>query len=299
MSIGRVFRRVGKALKKVAGPALAIGAIAFTAGAALGLPAMAGGWGGAVSGALGKVGLSSSSVMGRVLVGAVTQAGYGAAIGGVAAAATGGDITDGTSKGALAGGLSGGIMGAMGMGTDPLARAFGQGGDITAPAASNTLASPVGGAMPAMAEGTGLYAAAGGAAPGAMAPSLPVAGGPAAAAGTGPGWLNNLTGNSGLMTLAGNALAGIGSGGADKLAADERFRLQQAGFDFERDMRGELVAANDGIRDYGQPLPATMNARAVGPTAAPAVGKGRYEYDPALGRIVYKTASQLTGSVMA
>lgn len=43
--VKKVFKKVSKVVKKIAVPLLVVGAVVFTAGAALGLPAMAGGWG--------------------------------------------------------------------------------------------------------------------------------------------------------------------------------------------------------------------------------------------------------------
>lgn len=112
-SIGRVFKKVFNVVKKVAPIALAAGALVFGAGAALGLPALAGGWGGAVSSALGGLGISSTGTLGTILTSVGTQAGYGALIGGAGSALTGGDFAKGAGVGALAGAVTGGVSGAM------------------------------------------------------------------------------------------------------------------------------------------------------------------------------------------
>ena len=111
--VKKVFKSVGKIVKKVALPALAIGAIVFSGGAALGLAPMAGGFGGAVASTLGSMGLSTTGALGSALTGAVTQAGYGAAMGAATAAVGGGDIGKGMAKGALLGAATGGLSGAL------------------------------------------------------------------------------------------------------------------------------------------------------------------------------------------
>lgn len=102
----KIFRKVGKVIKKVAPIALAAGAIFFTAGAALGAaPA----WSTAVSSMTSGL----SGTLGSVVTGAVTQAGQAAAIGGLVSEATGGDFKDGATAGALTGGVLGGLGGYM------------------------------------------------------------------------------------------------------------------------------------------------------------------------------------------
>lgn len=117
-AIKKVFKKVVKVVKKVLPVALAAVAIYFTVGAALGVPGTAGGWGGAVSGVVGKLGLGST--LSSVLTGAVTQAGYGAVLGGGLAAVTGGDVSRGLLSGATAGAVTGGVLGGLGQPTDPL-----------------------------------------------------------------------------------------------------------------------------------------------------------------------------------
>jgi hypothetical protein len=164
-SIGKTFKKIVKSPAKLIASILAVGAIVFTAGAALGLAPLAGGWGGAVAGVFG-----TNSTIGSVLTGAVTQAGYGAAIGGVVSAATGGDFGSGAAQGAVVGGIGGALMGGMGMGTDIFASGAGAGGAPTA--ASGAGAAPqaagvaqsgvasagasVGGVAPAAGGATGL-----------------------------------------------------------------------------------------------------------------------------------------------
>lgn len=116
-TVKKVFKKTMNVVKKVAPIALGVGALVFTGGAALGLPALAGGFGGAVSSALGAVGVNATGALGSVLTGAVTQAGYGAAIGGVTSMVSGGDFADGAKTGAAAGAVTGGLTGALGSAT--------------------------------------------------------------------------------------------------------------------------------------------------------------------------------------
>lgn len=115
--IRKVFKKVVKVVKKVAPVVLAAAAIYFTAGAALGVAGTAGGWGAAASTIGSKLG---SGVLANAVTGAITQAGYGAAIGGMTAAVGGGSISKGMQAGAITGTVTGGLMGAAGMNTDPL-----------------------------------------------------------------------------------------------------------------------------------------------------------------------------------
>lgn len=128
-----------KVVKKILPVVLAAAAIYFTAGAALGIAGTAGGWGGAVSGLVGKFGLGST--LSSVLTGAVTQAGYGALIGGGLAAVTGGDVSKGLLRGALAGAVTGGITGAL---TAPAtAASSGATGTGTIPSTATSLNAPI------------------------------------------------------------------------------------------------------------------------------------------------------------
>jgi hypothetical protein len=120
--VKKVFKKVVKVIKKVAPIVLAAAAVYFTAGAALGVSGAAGGWGAAVTKLTSSIGLNGT--LGKIVTGAVTQAGYGAAIGGVTSAVTGGDIMDGMKRGALIGAVTGGVTGGLGFETDPLKGAF-------------------------------------------------------------------------------------------------------------------------------------------------------------------------------
>lgn len=135
----KVFKKVTNVAKRVAPVALAVGAVAFTAGAALGLPAMAGGWGGAISGLTSSLGLGQGLT--SILTGALTQAGYGAALGAGISALGGGDPMQGALYGGLGGAATGGLMGAAGYGTDPLA------GTLRNPAATDAPVQDLTGTM--------------------------------------------------------------------------------------------------------------------------------------------------------
>lgn len=114
-ALGKVFKKVVPGLKKVLPAGLALGALVFTAGAALGaLPT----WGSAISQTAARLGLGEGLT--NILSGAVTQAGYGAALGAAGAAITGGKVDKGALLGAVTGAITGGVTGGLGMQTDPL-----------------------------------------------------------------------------------------------------------------------------------------------------------------------------------
>lgn len=117
--VKKVFKAVGKVAKKVLPFALPIAAAVFTVGGALGIPAMAGGWAGAV----GK--LTGNGLLGKVIGGAVTQAGYMGLAGGAVGGITGGTkgLKKGLGYGQIAGAAIGGIGGAIGYAGNPQARA--------------------------------------------------------------------------------------------------------------------------------------------------------------------------------
>lgn len=112
--VKKVFKKVAKVVKRVAPIVLAAAAIYFTAGAAMGAAGAAGGWGAAAS-SLGTT-IGGTGTLGSVLGGAITQAGYGAAIGGVMSKAQGGSFSDGARAGAAVGAVTGGVGGYMNAG---------------------------------------------------------------------------------------------------------------------------------------------------------------------------------------
>lgn len=109
-SVAKVFKKVAKVVKKVAPFVLAAGAIYFTAAGALGA---AGGWGGwATASTNAATSLFGPGLLADTVGGAITQAGYGALIGGATSAVMGKDISKGMQMGALGGAITGGVTGA-------------------------------------------------------------------------------------------------------------------------------------------------------------------------------------------
>ncbi len=105
-AIGKVFKGIVKVVKKVALPALMIGAVVLTGGAALGaLPAL-----GTI---LGSIGISGG--LAAALGGAISAGAIGAGVGGLTAAVTGGNILKGATRGFVGGAITGGLMGAAGL----------------------------------------------------------------------------------------------------------------------------------------------------------------------------------------
>lgn len=198
--IGKVFKKVVKVVKKVAIPALAIGAIVLTGGAALGLLP-------AVGTLVGGLGLSAGLT--TVLTGAITTGAIGAGAG----LLTGG--IKGMSKGFLMGAATGGIM--AGAGLMGPAGAFGlDGTPASATAASG--AAGVGGAGSAvggLVQNSALAQAITNPLPsvfqGAAGMSVPSVLGGSAAAGVG-GTISSLAG-------AGSALLPTAAAGAGAAAA--------------------------------------------------------------------------------
>jgi len=142
-AIGKVFKKVVKVVKKVALPVLAIGAVALTGGAALGLlPSI-----GSIAGSLG---LSST------LTGILSSAAQAATFGAVGSALTGGNILKGATMGFVTGGLMGGLGGALGGTANQAAQAATGATDAAgsvANAAGSAGASGASAALPPVAEG--------------------------------------------------------------------------------------------------------------------------------------------------
>lgn len=131
-SIGKVFRKIVKAVKKFALPILAIGAIVLTGGAALGLalPSL-----GSVAGSLGLGAIAP----------AITAAGQGALFGAVGSAIQGKNIL----KGATAGFVTGGVMGGLGQAFGAVGKATTAGLPSTAGSAGSSAAGAAGQAISA------------------------------------------------------------------------------------------------------------------------------------------------------
>ena len=113
-SVKKVFKKVTKAVGKIMPIALAAAAIYFTAAGAIAGTGM-GGWSATVNSAIKSMG--ATGILADTLAGAVTQAGYGAIIGGVGGAMTGQGAMKGAQYGALAGTVTGGLTGAI---TNPI-----------------------------------------------------------------------------------------------------------------------------------------------------------------------------------
>lgn len=100
----KTFKSISKNPLKAIPLAFAAAAIVFTAGSAVGaLPS----WGSAMASATSSFGLSPT--MTSVLTGALTNAGYGAAIGGGLSLVTGGDASTGATIGGAIGAVTGGL----------------------------------------------------------------------------------------------------------------------------------------------------------------------------------------------
>lgn len=329
--VKKVFKKVAKVAKKVLPIALGVGALVFTVGAALGVPGTAGGWGGAVSNLVGKLG--AGEVLTNTLSGALTQAGYGAVLGGAFSAVTGGDFFKGAGYGALGGTATGGLMGAAGLPYDPFSgigmeqAQAGQPIDLTgrvqgagfepvrgpgimdpnAPVTTSPLpgsaiyggggnTTMTGGATAAgitgRAGGVGHPAAGGGFSPYASA-TAPISRAPAT---TGGGLFSSggwLERNQG---LAGHVIGGLGqglmaSGEAD--ATEEAYRLAIERDERERDYIRRNYGSGD-VRGYRSFRAPTGNPTPPQRYDAP-VYDFEYAYDPTQGRIVKVPRDQGAG----
>jgi len=204
-AIGRAFKAVVRVAKKVALPALAIGAVVLTGGAALG--------------ALPKVGalLAKAGIKGA-LASTLTAAAKGATIGAVGSALTGGNVVKGATAGFVTGGILGGanaaLGGVKGLGT----AAAGSGGSSSA--ASNALNVIDNGKIAAMGSGAtatqGLGSAVASAGLGNAASAVPTA----AAVPSSGGILGFMNQNP---VMAGMAVQGLGQG----LMAREQAKQQE------------------------------------------------------------------------
>jgi hypothetical protein len=273
-SVGKVFKKVAKVAAVVAPIALAVGAVVFTGGAALGvLPA----WGAAMTSLTSSLG--ASGVLGGVLSGALTQAGFGAALGGGIGLLTGGakGAIKGAQMGAATGAVTGGVMGGMGMNTDPLAPAKKAASDVTVGDAGGDL----------LVGGSGGEGAASQVAEQAqkIGPFTPPATQPAAAAADN-GLLSVINRNPGLATVAGSAIAGVGSG---LLKGAEADATEQARLKAQREERaaisGNYSPAGAGL--LRQSTVQTGPYPTPGQRFDPRSYSGQYVYDPAKGRIVF------------
>lgn len=252
-SIGKVFKKVVHVVKKVALPALAIGAVVLTGGAALGvLPAV-----GSVIGGLGLgAGVTSA------LTGAVTMAGWGGLAGGIM----------GGKKGLMKGALYGGLLGAAGGAAGLI------GGAGTAATGAEAASTVAGGAAPEAAgligSDAGAAALASGAAPAAAAAAPAIAAPAAAAAGGGSSLVTGLLNSP----IIGNVISGLGQGAAAKAANKADAKKFAANYNIAD---GPLTTGL--LSQYQNPSTGTQ-------PGADAFGQvGQWTYDERLGRLVRKT----------
>lgn len=276
-AVGKAFKSVVKVVKKVALPALAIGAVVLTGGAALGvLPSI---------GALGSsLGLSAG------LTGILSTAAQGATFGALGSLLTGGNPLKGATKGFMLGGVMGGI-GAIGAGAGgPMNAAQSVQGAAQSggAAAAGGSAASAGSAMQSGAQALSVNSAAAGLGSGgigsamtpavaaitpsvaqgvAMAPS--VAAVPSAGGGGLLGFLNRNP------MLASGLIQGIGSGLVASEQAKEVRKQREAIAANYGDMSG-LFQLPDGYAADGQPAASRYD---------PAV-YGKVKYDPNTGRVV-------------
>lgn len=256
-----------KVVKKVALPALAIGAVVLTGGAALGvLPALGG-----AGGLLASVGIKGA------LAGILTSAAKAATFGAVGALLTGGNPIKGATLGFVTGGALGGLSAALGGG----AAAAGSGGAAAGQGAAAAGATVPGQAAINAAYGVGAPAAGAGTAAttaatsglssaAGLASSAPAVASAAPVASSAFGGVGNFLSQN--QMLVGTALQGLGQGMAAKQDARERSR--------ERD---ERRASYDGIDQGLYYLP--QGTEGMGPLSAPVDG-GKVRYDRRTGQLV-------------
>jgi hypothetical protein len=288
-AIGKVFKSVVKVVKKIALPALAIGAVVLTGGAALGaLPA--------VSSVIGGLGLSSG--VSAALTSAVTSAATGAGIGALGAAVTGKNILSGAAAGAGVGALSGGLLGTGGLFGAKVASAAADPLSISGAAAANDAAlSGLPGFGGAVGAGTGSVASTVAAqAAGAIPTIAPVA--PAAAAAPGAAQIGAAATRGGLLgnlgrsltspTVIGQVIAGVGSGIGQATAVKDAAKAAQA----ERDAISSNYGVTNGTYSGGGLLrTSSLSDGSNRPTPTqrfdPRTYGGQYQYDQTQGRVVF------------
>jgi len=285
MSLKKVFRKVTKSKLGKAFAIVAAGAaIFFTAGAALGAMGAAGatagsvgsaaigGWGAAATSFAGK--LATNSLLRGIIGGAIKGAGWGALTGGIIAEATGGKFADGAAGGALVGAAGGAVTGGL---TAPRGLEAGVRTPVNAAGAPATGMTPAEGLAP-MPDTAG---------PGFTSAATKTTAAPMGAGGGGMqrglGSVAKGTGkflsSDGGGAFAGHVVGGIGQGVLAGAAAEDEIAAQR-GMELERAQRTE-----DNYRT-GQAGLALAPGRPRNPVQA-----GRYEYDPATGKIVFRPAA--------
>lgn len=272
--VGKIFKKIGNLVKKVAVPLLAVAAIAFTGGAALGLAPLAGGWGGAVASGISAMGIQGP--LAGILTTVGTQAGTGAAVGGLAGLASGQGFTKGATMGAIGGALTGGLTSA---GLMPGAAAT-QGATMSSRSAGGLMGGGAQTITPTIADPSVVQGAAtGGAASvgpaGIVAPTAAGAAPAAAAPAVARTGIGGLLGNVVKSPVFGQTLAGLGQGLMTGMQAKD---AQEADLDILR----RRTASYEGVEEPGA-APEPEEAR---PTPRSKWGaRHRRRYNPETGRI--------------
>lgn len=259
-SLGKIFKKVIKVLKKIALPALAIAAVVVTGGAALGL----------LPGIAGLGGLAASLGASPFIAGVLSAAGTGATIG-----AIGGLLTTGSLKGAIKGAsigfLTGGIAGGIGQALGGVAGAVPSG----ASGASDVLNSGVYSGVEGIDALTGAADVAGQAAGGiggiggavTSGAGMSAAGTSAASGGGVLGFLN-----SNPLLLSG-VMKGIGGALMGDPRMNELKALQHS-YDGVIPYKPYDVGSIDGLQSPDERYNTII------------YGQGKYEYDPITGRVI-------------
>lgn len=219
-AIGRVFKKVIKTVKKIALPALAIGAVVLTGGAALGLLPV-----------LGAGGLGLSAGLSAIVAGA----GYGGLAGGLTAAISGKNILKGVTSGAIIGGATGGIAQGLGVGMNLPGMAAKQGASVATSGASSAVTG-LGSTLPASTSlplsGSTLSSITAGAAKEAVGavPSLISSAAPKAITGLGSFLSSQPYVVPSIIQGVGGALSSGAEAKAERDYADEIYKRRQANY---------------------------------------------------------------------
>jgi hypothetical protein len=279
-AIGKAFKAVVKVVKKVALPALAIGAVVLTGGAALGVLPALGGAGGLLAG----IGITGP------LAGVLTSAATSATIGAVGSALTGGSIIKGATTGLIVGGAMGGLgalmnpaasasnaVSAAGNATKTGATAANAAGNVatTALPSATSQASAFTKAFTPFA-GNGAVPALGGVPTVAAVPTSVAAVPAAASVPSSGGFLSSVLGNDPMVRAM--AVQGLGNGISAASASRDQQRAREQIID---NYSGEAVA---GLPRMGAGLGAALpdagefyNSRVY--------GQSRLRYDPQTGEV--------------
>lgn len=269
-AIGKGFKKVVRVVKKVAVPALVIGAAVLTGGAALGL-------------ALPSIGGVASSLGLGALAPALTAAGQGALVGGGLAAVTGGNVLKGATAGFLTAGAMSGVSSAL---TPAASGAGSSAGGAAGNAASGAAQSGAGSGFAASSAATApsnisdIVAAA----TGNTAPSIGGAATTAAAGGaasSGGGFLSGIGDFVGSNPIvAGQLISGVGAGLA---ANEERKAIRKQ----REEDRAAIEANYAGLADIlGQDTSTRRDSSGFGQYFDERIyGNKKYAYNAAQGRV--------------